>query len=484
MKKALVMTLIMVLAVAGIASAEAKLGGSFKVEYVVDTDKDNAGKGSAEAPLTLTVTAEEEGVWSVSADLEADAADGDTTVEVGDWSMNLTDDLFVADLWGGGVEKDGIGTPLDFVATEDDVAAGPEGAHLRVTSDVLGYVDLTLDYDPDELFVFASKALNDITVGGAIQKDLTTEGVLAAVHGEYVFGAATLTGEVGMDTAEEDENFMGGGKVSYKLNDQITLKGKATYKAKNIVKDYGELLLEAGADYVEDLFKVTGTVTMTDDLDYDDTKATYKIKANVTYRTNEDVAFGDLFDDYDTLTGYAAFAEAAYTTAKDFGDDLEPVMEATLKGAGVAVPDMVWVYGELKYKSDEDTFKDDFKFIDEPTPDATVKVPLKVENYLKLKAEGTVRLTDKVKVIPAIKYGQWTTVKANVADDAKEEVKNYAAFTAEDQNELDLSAAMTYDLSDSSEVGVSYTYRTQKFTEASIEQLDDSFAKVYFKTSF
>jgi hypothetical protein len=489
MKKTLVITLIMVLAMAGIASAEVNLGGSFEVEYVVDMDKDHAGEGTAEAPLTLTLTAEEEGVWSVSADLKADASEG-AEVAVGDWSMNLTDELFVADLWGGDVEGAGIGTPLEFVATEDDVAAGDEGAHLRVSSDVLGYVDLTLDYDPDELFVFASKAMDDLTVGGAIQKDLTTKGVLAAVHGEYVFGAATLTGEVGMDTAYDEDNFMGGGKVSYKLNDQITLKGKATYKAENIVEDHGELLLEAGADYVEDLFKVTGTVTRTDDLDFDTTEATYKVKANVTYRTNDDVDYGDLFDEYDTLTGYAAFAEAAYTTPNDVvGEDEKATLEATLKGAGVAVPDMVWIYGELEYKSDEDTFKEDFEFITEPGPDTTIEIPLKVEDYLKLKAEGTVQLTDKVKLIPAIAYGQWTTVAENIADEEDDEdIKLYKGFVAKDQNELDLSAAMTYELSDSSEVGVSYTNRTQKFTEAvgdkATDQLNDSFIKVYFKTSF
>ena len=216
----------------------------------------------------------------------------------------------------------------------------------------------------------------------------------------------------------------------------------------------------------------------------------------MTYRTNDDVDYGDLFDEYDTLTGYAAFAEAAYTTPNDvFGEDEKATLEATLKGAGVAVPDMVWIYGELEYKSDEDRFEEDFEFIKEPGPDATVEVPLKVENYLKLKAEGTVQLTDKVKLIPAIAYGQWTEVVQNIdpddyddKDEDDQAILAYGDFGAKDQNELDLSAAMTYELSDSSEVGVSYTNRTQKFTEAVggkvTDQLNDSFIKVYFKTSF
>ena len=69
-EKALVLTLIMVLAVAGIASAEAKLGGELKVEYKIDTDKNDDGRqAEASVPLKLKVTAEEEGVWSIKADL-------------------------------------------------------------------------------------------------------------------------------------------------------------------------------------------------------------------------------------------------------------------------------------------------------------------------------------------------------------------------------------------------------------------------------
>jgi hypothetical protein len=53
-----------------------------------------------------------------------------------------------------------------------------------------------------------------------------------------------------------------------------------------------------------------------------------------------------------------------------------------------------------------------------------------------------------------------------------------------DLSELDLSTALTYALSDSSEIGVSYTNRTQKYAEEPVLELNDSFAKVYFKTSF
>lgn len=518
MKKSLVIALIMVLAMAGIASAEVNFGGELKVEYVVDTDKEAAGTGKASAPLLLKAVAEEEGVWKADAELKVSATNSDDRMKVGKWSMNLTDELFVADLWGGGLEKTEVKTPLEFIKAGKK--ANDDSAKLRVTSDVAGYVDLTLDYDPNTLFVFAKKPLDDVTVGGAIKKDLADEGVVGVGHVVYTAGALTLTGEAGVDTVVADkDNTMLGGKVAYKLSDQLTVNGKVTHKAKNLVKvdeePVGELVIEPGVTYTENLFKANATYTRKDDLDKDETKATNKIKANVTYRSNEDVAFDDLFDDYDTLTGYAAFAEAAYTTAKDVEGDKEPLIEATLKGAGVAVPDMVWAYGEFAYKSDKDeNVKDeDFQFIignNKLTEDAV----LFVKDYYKVTAEGTVQLTDKVKIVPAVKFGKWTALSGTKSEDYVAAVpdkvewktdadgkptpeaevvegspaKNFNDLKADDMNELELSAALTYKLSDSSEVGISYTDRTQKFTEPEgvtmDDELKDGFAKVWFQTKF
>lgn len=485
MKKALVLTLIMVLAVAGIASAEVKLGGELKVEYVVNTDNqkdDKAGTGEPKVPLKLTVKAEEEGVWDLKADLDVDVHD-DNAVGVGDWTMNFVDKYFAVELWGGDVEKDYLHTPLEFVETDDPAEA--DVARMRLTSDVLGMVNLTLDYQPDELFVFATKAMDDVTVGAAIKKDLVAEGLIGAGYVEYVFGRATLTGEVGINNTEHDEdNLLLGGKVSYALNDQITLRGKVAHKAE-LVGD--ELVLEAGADYVEDLFKVSGTYTWKDEVrSNEDDKATNKLKAGVTFRSNEDVAFGDLFDDYATLTGYAAFAEIAYTTAADTTDDKEPLMEVTLKGAATAVPDMVWVKGEFVYKSDKDkTAEDeDFDFIT-GNDSLDEDVVLNAKDYYRLTAESTIKLTERVKLKPAVKYGSWTNVKVTETGTG-DDLEAFVGLEAEEMTDLELVAAMTYALSDSSEIGLSYTDRTQKLTNPTIDgdERKDGFAKVYFKTSF
>jgi hypothetical protein len=481
MKKSLVFALIMVLAMAGIASAEVEFGGELTTEYVIDTNKEGpAGTGTASAPLKLIAQAEEEGVWNISAELKLGLTKDEDYVKAGKWSMSLIDDLFVADLWGNGVEKTEVKTPLEFVKAGKK--AEDNSAKLRLTSDVAGYVDLTLDYDPDTVFLFAKKALNDVTVGGALKKSLVEEGVLVAGHVVYNVGAFTITGEAGIDTAKEEDNTLLGGKVAYELNDKLTLNGKVTHKAEKI-KDNGELVIEGGAVYTDDLFKVAGTLTRTDDLvDAPKAEATYKVKGNVTYRSNEDVDYGDLFDDYDTLTGFAAFAEGAYTTAKDVAGDEEPLMEVTLKGAAVAVPGMVWAKGQFVYKSDEDgTAEDeDFDFI-KSNSSLTEDVVLNAKDYYRLTAESTVQLTEKIKLKPAVKYAAWTgmTVKKYGNIPADDESK-YSA-SADEMTELELVAAMTYALSDSSEVGLSYTDRTQKFDAA---ELKDGFAKVYFKTTF
>ncbi|NLK09136.1 MAG: hypothetical protein GX316_10650 [Firmicutes bacterium] len=498
MRKSLVFALIMVLAMAGLASAEVKIGGDFKVEYVIDTDKEGVGtvgagtgKGKASAPLTLALSVEEEDVWSVNADVEANAVGG-SDLSLGEWSMNLTDDLFVADLWGGGLEKSEVKTPLEFVKAGKKGEA--DSAKLRISSDVAGYVDLTLDYQPDTLFLFADKALDDVTVGGAVKTDLATDGLLGAGHVTYVTGPLTLTGEVGLNTAEEDKNTLIGGKVGYELSDKVTVNGKVTRKDENVGNEF---VIEPGVVYEDSMIKATATYTWKDDIDNDKTKATNKVKAGVTYRSNDDVAYGDLFDDYDDLTGYAAFVEGAYTTASDYDGDDNPLTEVTLKAAGAAVPGMVWVKGELVYKGDKDAAAkdEDFDFIIGNNK-LTDDVVLLSKSYYRFAAESTVQLTDKVQLKPGVKYATWDTLTVSEGaefgeEDAKETV---VGTVAKDMTELQLIAALTYALSDSSEVGLSYTNRNQKLdvttSTASLlddgeeNELTDNFVKVWFKTSF
>jgi hypothetical protein len=487
----------MVLAMAGMASAAVTLGGSFKVEYVIDTDNDNdaeaAGKGTPDVPVTLSVDAADEGVWDLNLNLNADA-EGDGEVSVGDWTFNLYDEWFNVELWGGGVEKGQLATPLKFVAT-DDPAEVADTARMRLSSDVAGLFDVTIDYEPvrldvdadtpksDVLYVFASKAMDDLTVGGAIKTDLHADtGVLADGHVKYVFGPATLTGEVAMDTAHDEDNLAIGGSVSYKLTDKVTLRGKATRKAENIGD---ELLLEAGADYEESLFKVSGTVTRKkDDIDDSATDAANTLKASVTYRSNDDVAYDDLFDKYTTLTGYAAFAEAAYTTAKDTLDDKEALTKLTLKGAGVAVPGMVWVYGDFIYAADKDTVQDeDFELI-VANNKLSGDVEMVAENYMRLNAEATVKVTDKLDVVPSVAYATWSEATLTKTADFTGRWDWTGGVTPKTASGLELGAAATYALSDDAKVGVSYTSRTQTFKDLIPEELKDSFVKVYFSTSF
>lgn len=432
MKKALVLTLIMVLAMAGIASAEVKFGGELKADFTIETDKPDAGTAAVDVPLTLTAKAEEEGVWSVSADLKANAV-SDQKLGLGDWDMQFIDDLFTVDVWKGR-DKGELSTPFGFVKAPK---AQEKDAKFRVTTDACGYVDLKLDYDPDNLALFASKALDDLTVGAAVKKNLTAEGLEAAGHVKYGMGDVTLTGEVGMNTAFKEENFMAGGKVEYDLTDKIALDGKVVYKAENVGP---ELTVEAGAGYTEDLFKVTGRLTREDDLD----KATnpkYVAKVNGSYRSNTDVGYDDLFGDYHTLTGYAAFAEGVFTPAVKQGDDNEPTIGATVKGATVAMPDLIWVLGEFNYETDKDGIDG-------------------ADSTMALTAEGTVKLTEKLKVVPKATFKSWPEVKT----------------------ELVPSVTVTYSLSGSAEIGASYENKMQKLADA--DRTTDGVAKVYFKTSF
>ncbi len=269
----------------------------------------------------------------------------------------------------------------------------------------------------------------------------------------------------------------------------MTVGGKITHKGEKI-DPVKPLVIEPSVTYTEDLFKVTGKFTRTEFTAKDaEGEATNKLTASVTYRSNQDVAFDDLFDSYDELTGYAAFAEVAYTTPRDIDDDKEPATSLTIKGAGAAVPEMVWLYGDVIYKADKDiTAEDeDFEFI-AGTNTLTDGVVLRAKDYTRFSAEATVKVTDKLSVVPSVKYGTWTEAKVHELGDMTdhdlvEELANMENVNV-DVTALELSAALTYALSAAAEVGLSYTSRTQELKDQTSKELKDNFIKVYFSTSF
>ncbi|NLK08901.1 MAG: hypothetical protein GX316_09445, partial [Firmicutes bacterium] len=105
-----------------------------------------------------------------------------------------------------------------------------------------------------------------------------------------------------------------------------------------------------------------------------------------------------------------------------------------------------------------------------------------------------VQLTDKVQLKPGVKYATWDTLTVSEGAKFDEDKETVVDTVAKDMTELQLTAALTYALSDSSEVGLSYTNRNQKLDvletytallEAGKEnELTDNFVKVWFKTSF
>ena len=107
------------------------------------------------------------------------------------------------------------------------------------------------------------------------------------------------------------------------------------------------------------------------------------------------------------------------------------------------------------------------------------------KDYMRLNAEATVKVTDKLSIVPSIAYGKWNEleVKKGEAEDEDWNTIGVKLPSANEATELELGAALTYALSDAAEVGLSYTNRTQEFKDDNLE-CKDSFLKVYFSTSF
>lgn len=481
MKKILVLTLVMLFtfAMAGMASAaDVTYSGDLKVEYTFDTSENdtygNTPSATVSVPATFSLAAAEEGVWSVEADLKIDTNLGE--VILGDWKANLSDELFTVDLWGGDIEMDSVVTPLEFIDSGGDVNGA---ARARLTSSAVGF-DLTVDYEPDTLYVFGEKAMGDVTIGGAFKKELYVG------YATFVTGPATLTGEVGVDSTTSDtKNTMIGGKVSYDLTDEMTLRGKITRKDLNAGDEF---VIEGGADYKTALLEASGTLKRTDDVNDATTGAAYnELSGSVTLRANEDVDFGDLFGDdtYYTLTGYAVKAELTYTmpTENDSDTDASATTKFVLTGAAPVVPDMAWVLATLEYKADDDGTADaDTQFIN-GEDSLTEDITLQAKSYTKFTGDAYVKVTDKLTLKPSIKYWTWDTVTDKGETDNADETSltNAGGYSAIERTELDLTAGLAYALSGSSEVGASYTWRSQKSDN---QEVKDGFAKVYFKVSF
>ena len=146
MKKVLVLSLVLVMALAGTAFAGINFGGEFTGEIKNGETRFMSGV-RVESVLKINISADgsEENSWS----FEGKASLEDSEFKLGEYKLTLTDEYFDMYFWGNGKELSDKGTTLSLISA----GKAASGYRARVVVDAIEPVTLTADYDTNVLYV-------------------------------------------------------------------------------------------------------------------------------------------------------------------------------------------------------------------------------------------------------------------------------------------------------------------------------------------
>jgi hypothetical protein len=370
MKKVLVLSLVLVMALAGTVFAGVNFSGEFTGEIKNNEVKFLDGLGVA-SKLSISIGADgsEENSWSFEADASLEAS----AFKLGKYLLTLTDEYFDMYFWGNGKELSNKGTTLGLISAGKAAA----GHRARLVVDAVDPVTLTTDFTDNELYVFADANIAGYDAGLAYKRsgetDLEDAANTVGLWGKAEIDMFTLQADLGATFLEGDDDkslaFGYGAKVTAEVTDEVTVY--AQYKGKQEGFDnagWPGSQLELNATYDDSALKVAGTFTQ--ELD----EKTNKVKAEAYYRFSDALDYGDLFKS-DKYFNNTAPAVGLVANLADFS-----VEDVTLNVASPVVEDMVWARAMAKYAPEGD------------------------ENFFEVGAYAHVKVTNKLTVEPSVEY--------------------------------------------------------------------------------
>ncbi len=387
MKKVLVLSLVLVMALAGTAFAGINFGGEFTGEIKNGETRFMSGV-HVNSVLKINISADgsEENSWS----FEGKASLEDSEFKLGEYKLTLTDEYFDMYFWGNGKELSDKGTTLSLISA----GKAASGHRARVVVDAIEPVTLTADYDTNVLYVFADANIAGYDAGLAYKRSgkpgLEDARNTVGVWGKAGIDMFTLQADLGATFLQKDEDAEGAGdddkslafgygaKVTAEVTDEVTVY--AQYKGKQTGFDndgWPVSELELNATYDDSSLKVAGTFTQ------DLNAKSNKVKAEAYYRFSDTLGYGDLFksDKYFTNT---APAVGLVANLEDFS-----IKDVTLNVASPVVEDMVWARAMAKYAPEPGK--------DDEGKDVTV-------NHFEVGAYAHVKVTNKLTVEPSVEY--------------------------------------------------------------------------------
>ncbi len=359
MKKVLVITLVLVMALASSAMAAVNFSGSFEAKASMDSFKFTDGYDLDYTPgftigasaKNVTVVDEEEIVnWDFSAALTLD----NTTFKMGKYKLGLYDNYFDAWVWGNGQELSDKGTHFGLIKAAkkaDDIRA-------RVEVPVMDLATVTADFDADTLRAFVTGSVEDINLGLAYKLgNWTAEDPEKPTHvivaqADTVLPAGdidvTLKGAAGV-TLGDNLGFALGLSADADVTKELNLNGSVTHANTNWAADAltaDNTVVKAGATYTEDVFQVAANGTFTIIKDADNTN---EITLDAKYRMSDAVTYANLFEtDKDA---WAKNTAPAFGAGLTFGD--MKFEKATVNAASPVLEDMIWVRATGTYNVDK-----------------------------------------------------------------------------------------------------------------------------------
>ncbi|KLU40179.1 MAG: hypothetical protein AA931_00620 [Peptococcaceae bacterium 1109] len=403
MKKVLVLSLVLVMALSSMAFAAVDFSGKFNAEIA------NRGPGflddmgvSGKLTVNIKAASGSDPDWSFEAESFLDSTDDSTEFALGKYLLSLNDDYFDLYFWGMGRELSDKGTALSMLKS-----AKKEANHrARLVVDAIEPVTLTVDLTSDKaLYAFADVNISDDYAAGLAYKRVEEEEVegededpaptpeivssnTIALWGKASIDMFTISGDfgatLGVPKAEEDDEETGiafgyGAKVAADITDELNVY--AQYRGSQDGfdgDDWKKSEFKLGATYTETALKVAGTFTMDLAADSND------LKVEGYYRFSDTLGYDDLFDG-DEYFNNDAPAAGLVANLKDFG-----VQDVTLLVASPVVEDMVWARADAKWAP--------VKTAEEEGEGETTKHTFEVGAYAYVKA------TEKLTIEPSVIY--------------------------------------------------------------------------------
>jgi opacity protein-like surface antigen len=390
MKKVLVLSLVLVMALSSMAFAAVDFSGKFNAEIANDGPGflDDMGV-SGKLTVNIKAASGSDPDWS----FEAESSLNSTEFALGKYLLSLNDDYFDLYFWGKGRELSDKGTALSMLKS-----AKKEANHrARLVVDAIEPVTLTVDFTSDKaLYAFADVNISDDYAAGLAYKrnvDLNT----IALWGKASIDMFTISGDfgatLGVPKAEENGEDVGGvadgdetgiafgygAKVAADITDELNVY--AQYRGSQDGfdgDDWKKSEFKLGATYTETALKVAGTFTM----DLEAESNTLKVEGY--YRFSDTLDYDDLFDG-DEYFNNDAPAAGLVANLKDFG-----VQDVTLLVASPVVEDMVWARADAKWAP--------VKTEEEDGDGETTKHTFEVGAYAYVKA------TEKLTIEPSVIY--------------------------------------------------------------------------------